>query len=88
MRFCRVRQQERGVKIWTAREAVADGLTQAQYVCKVVGVVNPYANKGSEQHKRQKRWRKQQRIDYIIEQQRVWLCPDLLEPDRPAEEDP
>jgi len=80
--------RERGVKIWTGRKAVAECLTQAQYVNKAVGVYNSYAKKGIAQYKNQERWRKQARINYVTEQQQVLLSPDLLDPrTRPAEQE-
>ena len=80
-----VKQQEKwGAKIWLAREAVADGLTVHQYITEAIGVFNPYAVKwGSSEYNKQQQWREKAQLDFITEQQRVQLAPDLLRPPNP-----
>mmetsp|Transcript_116321 Transcript_116321/g.237948 ORF Transcript_116321/g.237948 Transcript_116321/m.237948 type:complete len:146 (-) Transcript_116321:72-509(-) len=73
--------RERGAKIQSAREAVADGLTLHQYITEAAGVFNHYAVKrGSSEYNKQQQWREQGRIDFITEQQQVQLAPNLLKP--------
>ena len=71
--------RERGLKVRSAREAVADGLTVHQYVNEAAGVYNPYAVKrGNAAYQKQKQWRNQARIDYITEQQRGSFCNHMV----------